>query len=296
MKKSIRLAFALSCIALLVVSGCRKKETVEVDNETQSAVDNAVADQEYAGIVPTVNNHAINTKGAGANGGKMAAAPCDALNWLNQSGPYGGYPQADTSLTPSNKYVKETIYELDLSTTCPQSFADNKVRSGKWNIRITGPLKFAGNQMILKLINHKASGISYSCDSMIVTTVETNTLYTKYNVKLVNGVCQTASWNIKYKSDRTFTVYFKGKPSGSDPVTEIYGTAEGTNRQGRTFTVNIPSSSPIVKHKSCQYIDKGILELIPKDFAARTIDFGNGNCDDDATFTVNGNTVGFKLK
>ena len=29
---------------------------------------------------------------------------------------------------------------------------------------------------------------------------------------------------------------------------------------------------------------------------AKAIDFGNGNCDDDATFSVNGQTVSFKLK
>lgn len=303
MKRSIKIVVSVSCIALLFAFGCKKKETVEVDNETQSSVDNAVADQEYASIVPSVQNHAINTKGTGTSGKLTGAAlaPCDVLNWLNQTGSSNGYPMADTLRTggDTTKYNKAPLYELDLAnaSTCPASFTDGKPRSGKWIVRVTGPLKWAGNQMIIKLVNHKTNGlITYSCDSIIITTVTSNTLVTKYNVKLVNGVCTTANWTIKYSSDRTISHYAKGNPAGTDPVTEVFGTANGINRQGRAFTVNIPQSSPLVKHKACQYIDKGVLTLTPEGFRERTVDFGSGACDDDATFTVNGSTVAFKLK
>jgi hypothetical protein len=38
------------------------------------------------------------------------------------------------------------------------------------------------------------------------------------------------------------------------------------------------------------------MELTPDGFKTRTVDYGNGVCDDNATFTVNGSTVAFKLK
>jgi hypothetical protein len=38
------------------------------------------------------------------------------------------------------------------------------------------------------------------------------------------------------------------------------------------------------------------MELTPAGFKKRSVDFGNGSCDDLATFTVNENTVTFKLK
>ncbi len=291
MKRSIKIVVSISCLAILFAFGCKKKETVEVDNETQSSVDNAVADQEYASIVPTVNNHAINTKGTGAAGKFMAgaASPCDTLKWINRA-------TADTSVV-NGKYVNAPVYELNLTTNCANSFNDGKLRTGKWIARVTGPLKNAGSQMILKLENHKTNGvITYACDSMIITTIVSNSLQSTFNVKLVNGVCSTANWVIKYSSDRTITHYTKGNPTGTNPVTQVFGTANGTNRQGRTFSVNIPQASPLVKHKACQFIDKGILTLTPDGFKERTVDFGNGTCDDDATFTVNGNTVAFKLK
>lgn len=289
MKKAFKIVLVLSCSASLFFVGCRKKETIEVDNETQSAVDNAIADQEYMAIVPAVNGHAINTKGTGATNGKlMSAAACDTLIWLNRS-------TADTNLV-NNKYVVAPLYELNLTSACPTSFTDGKLRSGKWNIKITGPLKNVGSQMILKLINHKASGMGYACDSIVVTTVASSSVSSTYNIKLINGVCSSPNWTIKYSFDRTITNYVKGKPVNTDPVVEVYGTANGVNRSGKSFSVDIPAGSPMVKHKSCQYVDKGILNLTPEGFKTRIVDFGNGTCDDDATFTVNGSTVAFKLK
>jgi len=292
MIKSFKIVFVLSFVVALSFVGCHKKETVEVDNETQSAVDNAVADQEYMAIVPSVNGHAINTKGSGGNRlMSSTVAPCDTLTWLNRL-------TADTSLNVNNKYLVAPLYQLNLTNTCSNSFTDLKLRTGIWNVKITGPIKLAGSQMIIKLSNHKASGISYACDSIVVTTVNSSTFSSTYNVKLINGVCTGAAtpWVIKYSYDRTYTFYPKGNPVNTDPVVEVYGTANGVNRTGRAFSVNIPQTTPLIKHKLCQFIDKGVMDLTPADFKTRTVDFGNGVCDDNATFTVNGSTVAFKLK
>ncbi len=305
MKKALNIIGVVALTISISLVGCRKKETVEVDNETQSAVDNAVADQEYASIMPTINNHAINTKGTGANNNKTTAAPCDVLNFLNltSSVTVGGtvFPMADTTLDVNGKYLKAPVYELDLSApTCTASFLDGKLRSGKWNIIFTGPLKKAGSQVIVKLVNHKTiNKITYSCDNFVITTVANNTVaprYVEYNIKLTNGVCSSPDWTIKYSFDRTFRHYYKGNPEGTDPVTMVHGTANGITRQGKPFTVSIAAGTACVKHKSCEFFDKGIIELTPEGFKTRTVDFGNGTCDDKATFSVNGNTVEFKLK
>lgn len=284
MKKSLYTLLSAGCIIALVAFGCKKKETVEVDNETQSAVDNAVADQEYASIVPTVNNHAINTKGTGASGRILAT--CDSLFKISGDTLFGQPGHIDPTYT----------LNINSATGCNLTMPDGKLRTGYLKVRLTDKIKNANAKMIIKMLNYTASGISYSCDSVVVTTVSSSTLSTTFNVKVINGVCQSSSWTIKYNSDRTITHYTKGSPAGTDPVTMVYGTANGVNRQGRAFTVDIPSASPLVKHKSCQYIDKGVLNLTPEGFKTRSVDFGAGTCDDDATFTVNGNTVAFKLK
>lgn len=285
MVKSVKIVIVLSCVMSLFFVGCHKKETVEVDNETQSAVDNAVADQEYMAIVPAVNGHAINTKGTG--GTRMmanAVLPCDSLTLIS----------GDTLFTNPASYP---VYTMNISaSTCTNTMPDGRLRTGKMQIKLTGKIKNVGSKMIITMFGYTAAGVSYACDTLVVRTIASSSISTTFNIKLYKGVCQNPNWTIKYELDKTVTLYSKGNPVNTDPVAEIYGTASGVNRQGRAFSVNIPQTSPLIKHKSCQYIDKGVMELTPDGFKTRTVDFGNGVCDDNATFTVNGSTVAFKLK
>lgn len=298
MKKSLNIVLALMFGTTLFFVGCRKKETTEVDNETQSAVDNAVADQEYAAIVPAVNSHAINTKGMGS-GNRTFAAPCDSLTKISGDTLNFGLP-----FTAAN-YNSFPTYTMNVSNSnCSLTMPDGKLRTGAIWVKLTNKIKNPGAMMIIKLLNYKTNGlITYSCDSIVVTTQATSTVapkYNQFNIKLFGGVCQTSNWNIKYDFDRTFKHYINGDPSltatPTDPVTYVWGTSNGINRQARKFSVNIPSSTPLVKRKSCEFVQKGILELTPDGFKTRIVDFGDGTCDDNATFTVNGNTVSFKLK
>jgi hypothetical protein len=242
-------------------------------------------------IVPTVNSVAINTKGTGGQASKMASLPCDTLTLVKGDTLWG---------TPNHI---DPTYTMSISNNaCDLIMPDGRFRTGHLSVRLTGKIRTPGSKMIIKMIDYRAALVSYKCDSMVVTTLESPSNYNKFNVKLVNGVCQNANWTIKYALDRTITFYPNGNGT-ADPVTYIYGTSTGNNRQGRDFSVSIPEISPLVKYESCQYISSGIMDLTPSGFAKRTIDFGYsispavyGGCDEDASFTVNGNTVAFKLK
>jgi hypothetical protein len=291
MKNPIRTISALCFISLLFLTACHKDEKVEVDNETQSAIDNAVADQEFMAVVPATQSHAINTKGTGAQQRELAF--CDSLTKIS----------GDTLWGAAN-HVNPT-YTMSISNKdCSRTMADGKSRTGYLEVKLTGKIKNAGSKMLIKFVNYKSAGISYSCDSLVLTTVVSNTTLSKFNIKLYKGVCQnTNSWTINYYLDRTVSFYPQGNPIGTIPVTYIYGTSGGKNRKGRNFVVNIPEATALVKHNSCEFISGGIMTLTPEGFETRTIDYGysvspnpaNG-CDEDASFNVNGNTIAFKLK
>ena len=256
---------------------------MEVDNETQSVVDYAIADQEFMAIVPAVYQGALITYGTGAQSGPNVLG-CDTLAF------YSG--TRDTSDFSSNP-----VYIFNPSAqNCALTMPDGKVRSGSVRVRLTGKVRIPESRMIFKLNNYIAGGIQYFCDSMIVTTKESTPQYAIFNVKLVNGVCKTSGYSISYRFDRTFIVYPKGDANGSGAVMYIHGSASGTNRHGTNFSTTVSPGFMLTKHKTCSYIDRGAMELTPEGFKIRTIDFGNGNCDDQATFTVNENTVAFKLK
>lgn len=282
--------------AAITLTSCHKKETVEVDNETQSVVDNAVAEQEFMSMVPAVNNLAIKTKGTGADANRSALlpSPCDSLHYIS----------GDSTFTNLNN---PPTFSMTLYSTGPGSctpIPDGKIREGILKVRIHGRVKTPNSYMVFKLEDYKAANsdpskkISYSCDSIIVKTISNNTVtgVRQFNVKIVGGKCvgPTNNWTTLYSTDRTITHNMV-----NDDIS-IYGTSNGTNRLNRKFTVDVPSANPLIKHKSCQFISSGILNLTPDGFKTRTVDYASGKgvdaCDDDATFSVNGNTIAFKLK
>ena len=80
----------------------------------------------------------------------------------------------------------------------------------------------------------------------------------------------------------------------ADDVVEITGTRSGVNRNGNTYSAEI--TTKLVKNFSCAHVVSGVV-TITKETTSRSIDFGDGTCDDKATVTLaNGTTKEVTLK
>lgn len=289
--RSIKLFIPFLFVGLVTFTSCHKKETVEVDNETQSVVDNAVAEQEFMAMVPAVNNMAIKTKGTGAAHNRMAA-PCDELVYIS----------GDTTFANLNS---PPIFSVSIAnSTCTPFIPDAKIREGVMTFTLYGRVKTPGSRIKIVMQNYKAANtdpnkkISYICDSIVLKTLvnEASPKVREFNMKIYNGKCIGANngWTTLYSVDRTI------RHEDAGDVIKIWGTSNGTNRENRKFTVEVAAGAPLVKRGSCQFISSGILNLTPEGFKTRTVDYTSGTgvdaCDENATFSVNGNTVAFKLK
>ena len=85
MKKIKFLSTLVLASAVIFTNSC-KKNTNEVDTETQSVVDNSICEQEFMQIQPSMNNMAIKTKGTGAQRLSSEAsvmAACDSLTYVS---------------------------------------------------------------------------------------------------------------------------------------------------------------------------------------------------------------------
>jgi hypothetical protein len=292
MKRYTIIATSIAFAAITCFTACKKKETVEVDGETQSAVDNAICEQEFMSIAPTVNNNAIKTKGTGASFNRLLA-PCDTL--IKISG--------DTLANAQGVYLNPPTFLLNLNNPACNPMPDSKNRSGSITIKLTKRVKVAGAQMIIKFNNYRTNatptntnGILYKCDSMVITTNTVAPTYSEFQIKVVNGKCEKDSWYITYSTNRTVRHEHGGDNNNANDITKIWGASNGSNRNGRNYTVTVDAGTPLVKATSCQYIQSGILKLTPDGFKERVVDYGPNTCDEDATFTVNGQTVAFKLR
>jgi hypothetical protein len=106
------------------------------------------------------------------------------------------------------------------------------------------------------------------------TVNEQNMIITKSNGKVVTR-----------NSVRTRTMIAGyDTPTWTDDVYEITGSASGVNGNGISYTANITKA--LRRALSCRWIDSGTIEITPEGKATRTVDFGSGTCDDQATVSV----------
>ena len=81
---------------------------------------------------------------------------------------------------------------------------------------------------------------------------------------------------------RTMTEGF-GTSTRVDDVWTIEGSASGVNRNGNEYTVSI--TTPLVRKSLCAWIGSGVIEFTVNN-KTRSLDFGDGSCDRDATLTL----------
>ena len=291
MSRKQKIAGWLSLVAVLAVTAaCTKKQNAEVDNETRSVVDFAIIHHDFIALIPVVQQRLANTPGTGSNIKKSGEA-CEVLTLVS----------GDT-LWAKTGHVNPT-YSMQINeAACTGSFADDASRAGVVTVYLTNPIQNVGATAIVKVSDYKTELIREpggvkpriaSCDSLILKTVSSTSTLVTSTAKLVNGSFSPLGCKLSF--DLTIQSYFIGT-GNTGSYTSHAGTATGKNRNGRAFSVLIPTTTPLVKHKTCNSFDEGRCEITPEGFNTRLADFGNGSCDENATFSINGNIIAFKLK
>ncbi len=83
-------------------------------------------------------------------------------------------------------------------------------------------------------------------------------------------------------------------PQRWDDVFLLTGTAEGIRPSGLNWTREI--IIPLRREVSCRYIVSGSVQIEPEGKPVRLLDYGDGECDNIATVTINGKTFTIYLR
>jgi hypothetical protein len=263
----------IAITSILFLNGCLKDKNA--DTETTSATDNSICENEFMRLLPTVNKIAIDEPGVQRLGsGNSTQSSCPDVTVPDSTG----------------QYPRHMV--IDYGTGCTDPI-DGKMRSGKIRATLTLPWDSVGSVITLSLDTYMVAGIHYE------GTVElTRTGANSFHKIVTNGKCTktsaTAPWTILFASthDITFT---SGSTVSSDPqIITLTGSNSGTDRNGTTWTSNI--TSPVVRDLNCTWITKGTIDLIPNGKPTRTVDFGDGTCDNKGTITISGNKFEFSMQ
>lgn len=259
---------------VLFLSNCRKDEA---DEETLTVSDQALAEQIFTDV-KSISDQA-------AEGGLQTFIPGMTEGIL---GPCATITH-DTTVSPR----KLTI---DFGTTnCLCN--DNKYRRGKILVSYTGRYRSPGTVITITFDNYFVNDNQVTNNSTKTITNNnrntSNNLY--YTIQVTATVLKVNSGGtISWTSTRTREwVAGESTPAWNDDEYKITGYATGTGSNGYPFTVTI--TKPLYIKLNCRYIVEGTLDLLPTGKLKRTLDYGNGTCDDKATVTINGKVFNISL-
>ena len=159
----------------------------------------------------------------------------------------------------------------------------NVTKSGTIIITLTGPRNEEGSQLIVEFVDFYVNGILIEG--------------TRIHDFLGNGECTMTMADGKFTNEEgqvmTRNVYrHRIRVEGGDTedigddVFEIEGNAEGLNFEGYTYTKTITKA--LRKTRECRWIISGTIVTESEGGINCTLDFGDGECDNLATRTVEG--------
>jgi hypothetical protein len=274
-------AVVLLTLGMLLSASCKKQQ--EIDKDTSSFDENNYATN-VANDIGSISDEAGRNKTVsgykGASNDELQSGPCATLKFdtLVGSNPDsitvnfgtsnclcndGKYRRGEILITYTGKY-KDSLAFITMTTI--NYFVDDNGVSGSRTVKNLG---------------HNAQG-------HLVYDITENLNIAKAN----NGgtIVYNGQRRREWLSGEN-TIYW------GDDKYSITGSASGHNSNGRSFTSGI--TKPLVRDMSLacrKHFVSGTYNHTPENKPTRTIDFGDGACDDIATVTVNGKTYTVTLR
>ncbi|MGZ3941456.1 MAG: hypothetical protein ACXVOH_04825, partial [Bacteroidia bacterium] len=249
---------------VIILSACKKKE---VDNETTSATDFARIQQEFMQIVMAVNERAANEKALGATSvTNFSLCPTTTLTGDTTHDTLGVFTNTTNLPTLSLNY-----------SVC--TGPDGKTRNGG-TISVTFSKKYNVVGCIAKitLTGYDVNGASCQGTATLTRNSANTFSFVITDGSFVGSKTTKLSGTLSATINDNSTVFF------SDDSIEFTGSVSGTDQDNKKYTATI--SQALKKRADCAWICQGTASLTPDGLHTRTLNFGNGNCDDIASFVL----------
>ena len=267
MKTLKKICSVMLLSSVVLFTSCRKDRDDYTD--TTSASDNEQSE--------TMSNDVMNIADNAAKTGSAGFRTSEATEV------YEGLSQCATVTHDTLLSPKSLIIDFG-PTNC--LCADGRYRRGKILVTYNGRYFETGSVKTMTFEefyrnDNKLEGTRTITNNGLDANGRMNWTVNEQNIKITrsNGNVHTRN------SVRTRTIIAgNDTPTWTDDVYEITGTSSGVNAKGLNYTANITKA--LRRALSCKWIDSGIIEITPEGKATRTVDFGNGNCDDQATVSV----------
>ncbi len=276
---------ALLTTALLIFASCGKiKEENDAFNEV--AEDYALAESVWDDLGEQVEGSAENVEA-----GETTWQACAIIT-------------VDTIGTPFPLSVTVDFGE----TGCVGR--DGKTRTGQITYTMTDWYRVEGSTLTTTTNNYTVDDYMVTGNRVVTNKGENEQGQLHFQVEVTGAsITDPEGATMSWTSSRTRTWiageetgFFTSNGSGgflgwdgiTDDVYEITGNAEGITRSGNSFLVDITSALRV--QLDCRWITQGELCLTPEDYDPRSLDYGDGTCDNKALLSTNRKDVEITLR
>lgn len=283
----LKSTWALLLFSALFFTACKKDRTAAKEEEVatiESTISNSEAEAVYEDVFD-------NTMGIGAETGEdLGITGGIGIYGRMEAGSYTGRLDSIRCFTitvvPQQQGVFPKTVTINFGNGCLGR--DGKFRKGKIITVFTGPMRAAGSKATTTFEGYKVDSVAVAGTHEVTNNSSSNNKI--FTTKVIEG---KLTWNsgrwVKWSSIRT-VAQLEGNGTPYWPVDDVFaitGGGRGENSAGNSWAHEV--MEPLIKKFTCRWISKGILRIRFNNTNG-VLNFGNGECDNKAVLTVNGNT------
>ncbi len=295
MKKTLNISkwlLAFSLIGAISFSGCKKDEnitslaTTETDPVELAATQDATAEDaaseaQYDDVFNITAS--MNKSEVGEDLG--VSANVSGLFELGSTTTTNTARCFTITVAPNIPHVFPKTVTVDFGAGCLGR--DGKYRKGKIVSIYTNPMVLPGAKVSTTFVGYYVD--SFNIEGTHITENTSTSNMQGWKVKVIDGKITNTNSNRWRKWNSVKDVLqITGNGTPNFPLDDIYkidGAATGSNLAGHSWSSLITES--LIKKFTCPWIVQGKVRL-NRDGRTALLDYGNGNCDNQAIIYING--------
>jgi hypothetical protein len=284
--KKLKIISTVAIALVLVVASCKKDNELLSSSDTQNLSSESVSDS-YSDEANDMSNVAI----GGVTDSQYAGARTEGDSVTRLSKLDDRLKCATVSITRTGtKESPAGNIVIDFGTGCTD--ARGIVRKGKITVMYTGKRFTTGSTIVTTFQDYFRNGVKVEGTHTLTNLTPNNASYPLFKVVIVGGKLTVPDGRtITREHDFTREWQRALNPLQDKWVILAGSTASGTNKNGKSYTMTVDSN--LVYSRACQLSNKVFIPVSGRkifivDGKTYTVDYGNGDCDNDITITVNG--------
>ncbi|MBX9783449.1 MAG: hypothetical protein K2X48_09165 [Chitinophagaceae bacterium] len=286
-----KLTLSFLLFGALLFAACKKEGSNSNNDQTVAALtETTVNDTEADDVNDDVFNNTMGISASDAGEDLGITAGIGVFGRMENGELTGRVDSTNRCFTvtvsPRTPGVFPKTVTIDFGTGCIGK--DGKLRKGKIITVFTNRMSVPGAKATTTFDGYKVDSAAVSGTHEVINNSVSNSRIFTRNVIAGQITWDSGRW-VKWTTSRTIT-QLEGNGTPLFPLDDVFsisGSGSGENSKGNRWSHTI--LEPLIKRFACRWISKGVVNITFNNRVA-LLNYGNGDCDNKATITINGIT------